>query len=214
MIGKAASLPEGAKSAVSSLARGFNYALGHVGTQSPMADFLGHPYSHPLSEPYYSQAPLRYGAYVAKIAAFPMMPDLEALQSWRLDPHHDEDGFRHETVTYFGGREVVFDIRIQLWNNAETQPIEDASVMWSADEAPFRSVGRLSFPVQNAFSAQRAAFFENHLVFSPSQGLSAHRPLGSVMRARMQVYKALSAFRHGQNKQSEIQPAGIEQIPA
>jgi len=214
VIGKAAALPEGVKSAVSSVARGFNHALGHVGTQSPMADFLGHPYSHPLSEPYYSQAPLRYGDFVAKIAAFPIMPDLEALQSWRLDPHHDEDGFRHETVTYFGGREVVFDIRVQLWNNAETQPIEDASVIWSADEAPFRSVGRLSFPLQNAFSAQRAAFFEDHLVFRPSQGLSAHRPLGSVMRARMQVYKALSTFRHGENGQDEIQPVSIEQIPA
>jgi hypothetical protein len=52
VIGKATGLPEGAKSAVASLARNFNRVLHAFGTESPKADFFGHPFSHPLAEPY------------------------------------------------------------------------------------------------------------------------------------------------------------------
>ena len=54
VIGKSAGLPEGVKSAVSAAARGFNRVLNALGTESPKADFFGHPFSHPLAEPYYS----------------------------------------------------------------------------------------------------------------------------------------------------------------
>lgn len=43
---------------------------------------------------------------------------------------------------------------------------------------------------------------------------TAHRPLGSTMRARLQVYKALSDFRHRENGVPERNPASAEEIPA
>ncbi|MCJ2049804.1 catalase, partial [Methylobacterium sp. J-070] len=42
----------------------------------------------------------------------------------------------------------------------------------------------------------------------------AHRPLGSVMRARLQVYRALSDFRHRENGVSAEDTASIDRIPA
>jgi len=44
--------------------------------------------------------------------------------------------------------------------------------------------------------------------------LAAHRPLGSVMRARLQVYPALSAFRHRETGVAAADTARIDHVPA
>ena len=72
----------------------------------------------------------RFGDYVAKLGAFPASAAQDELRDWQLDAKDDEDGFRHATVEFFRGHEAVFELRAQLWTNAETQPIEDASVDW------------------------------------------------------------------------------------
>ena len=213
-IGAAVPLPEGFKSAVSSLARNMNKALHALGTESPKADFFGHPFSHPLSEPYYSQCPVRYGDYVAKLGAFPASPDQAALKDWTLDPSEDEDGFRHAAVRYFGEHDAVFEIRVQLWANAETQPIEDTSVDWPEEESRYLTVATIRIPRQEAYSAARVRFFDDVMTFRPAHSLAEHRPLGSVMRARLQVYKALSDFRHKENGVASQNVAKVEDIPA
>lgn len=52
------------------------------------------------------------------------------------------------------------------------------------------------------------------MTFRPAHSLEAHRPLGSVMRARLQVYKALSDFRHRENGVTPANTRSIEEIPA
>ena len=214
VIGKSAGLPEGAKSAVSSAARNFNRVLHALGTESALADFFGHPFSHPLSEPYHSQAPMRWGDHVAKLGAFPASAGQDALKDWRLDPGQDEDGFRHATVAYFAGDDVVFELRAQLWADAERQPIEDASVEWPEDISSYRTVATIRLPRQDAYGAERVRYFDDRLTFSPAHSLAAHRPLGSVMRARLQVYHALSAFRQRENGVTGAAPASVDDIPA
>lgn len=213
VIGKSAGLPEGAKSAVASVARNFNRVLHALGTESAMADFFGHPFSHPLADEYYSQAPMRWGDHVAKIGAFPASPAQEALKEWRLDPHQDEDGFRHAAVAFFADDDVVFELRAQLWTDAERQPIEDASVEWPTNVSPYRIVGVIRLPRQDAYGAERVRYFDERMTFRPAHSLMAHRPLGSVMRARLQVYKALSDFRHRENGVAQVDPVTIDQIP-
>ena len=214
MIGASAGLPEGAKSAVSATMRGFNTVLHTVGANSPKADFFGHPFSHPLADPYFSQAPIRFGEYVAKLGAYPVGMAQAALKDWRLDPDQDEDGFRHAAVAFFREHEVVYELRAQLWTNPETQPIEDASVDWPVEESPYRVVATLRLPAQDAYSAARQRFFDEQMTFFPAHSLAAHRPLGSAMRARLQVYQALSDFRHRENGVPAQNPVGIDQIPA
>ena len=214
VIGKSAGLPEGVKSAVSAAARNFNRLLHALGTESPKADFFGHPFSHPLAEPYYSQAPIRFGDYVAKLGTFPASDAQAALGTWRLDPHEDEDGFRHATTAFFRDHDVIYELRAQLWTNADTQPIEDASVEWSTDESPYRTVAVLRLPAQDAYSSARQRYFDEEMTFRPANSLLAHQPLGSVMRARLQVYRALAAFRQHENGVTAATQRDIDELPA
>ena len=214
VIGKSAGLPESVKSAVSSTMRNLNRALHAFGTESALADFFGHPFSHPLADSYFSQAPVRYGAYVAKLGAVPASPAQLALSEWRLDPHQDEDGFRHATVAFFREHDVVFELKAQLWADVEKQPIEDASVDWPVSVSSYRTVATIRLPRQDACSPERVRYFDEVMTFRPAHSLAAHRPLGSVMRARLQVYRALSAFRHRENGVPEEDTDSIDRIPA
>ena len=214
VIGKSTGMPEAVKSAVSSTARNLNRVLHAFGTESAMADFFGHPYSHPLADSYFSQAPVRFGDYVAKLGAVPATDAQRALSEWRLDPHQDEDGFRHATVAFFRQQDVVFELKAQLWADAERQPIEDASVDWPVSVSPYRTVATVRLPRQDAYSPERVRYFDEVMTFRPTHSLAAHRPLGSIMRARLQVYRALSAFRHRENGVAEEDTGTIDRIPA
>ena len=214
IIGKSAGLPEAVKSAVSAGARGFNRLLHALGTESAKADFFGHPFSHPLAESYFSQAPVRFGDHVAKLGAFPASAAQAALETWRLNPHEDEDGFRHAATGFFRDHEVIYELRAQLWTNAETQPIEDASVEWPVAESPYRTVATLRLPAQDAYSPARQRYFDEEMTFRPANSLLAHRPLGSVMRARLQVYRALAAFRQHENGVTAAPQRSIAEVPA
>ena len=207
-------LPEGVKSAVSSTMRNFNRVLHAFGTESPKADFFGHPFSHPMADAYFSQAPIRYGDYVAKLGALPASAAQGDLKDWRLDPGQDEDGFRHAAVDFVRSNETVFELKAQLWTDVATQPIEDASVEWPSDETPYVTVATIRVPAQDAYSPARQRYFDEVMTFRPAHALAAHRPLGSVMRARLQVYRALSAFRHKENGVREENPSNVSVIPA
>lgn len=150
-------MPEGVKSAAASVARNINKVLNAVGAGlSPTLDFYGHPFSHPLVEEYFSQCPVRFGDHVAKIGAFPVAAEQKALADWQLDSHQDEDGFRHAAVDYFEGNDAVFELRAQLWTDAETQPIEDTSVDWPMSESPYRTIATIRLPQQSAYRVKRA----------------------------------------------------------
>ena len=210
----AAAMPEGVKSAVSSLARNVNRAFEAVGSQSPLADFFGHPFGHPLAEPYFSQAPLRYGDHVAKIAAFPASEPQRRLAEATIDTSADRDAFRHAATGFIAGNETVFELRVQLWANERTQPIEDASVEWPQADSQYRTVATITIPRQDAYSPARRRYFDEVMSFRPAHSLAAHRPLGSVMRARLEVYQALAAFRQRENGVAPQEPRGVSQIPA
>ena len=74
-------VPEAVKEAATKTALAVNTALHAVGGDSGRLDVFGHPRIHPLAEAYFSQAPIRYGDYVAKIAA-----DMEGLRHQALEP--------------------------------------------------------------------------------------------------------------------------------
>ncbi len=137
-----------------------------------------------------------------------------ALEDWRLDPGADEDGFRHAAIDYLARNDAVYELRAQLWTDADTQPIEDASVDWPTDAVGYVTVATIRIPAQPAYSAARVRYFDDVMTFGPPHSLAAHRPLGGVMRARMQVYRALSAFRHSENGIAAQNTATIDQIPA
>ena len=213
-IGTATPMPEGVKSAVSSLARNMNRVLHMIGTESAKADFFGHEFTHPLSDAYFSQAPIRYGEYVAKIAAFPSQGLVAKLSGIAIDPKQDKDGFRHAAIAFFRDEPVTFELKVQLWADADKQPIEDASIDWNTEISPYQTVAKILIPAQDAYSTARLHYFDEVMTFRPAHSLAAHRPLGSVMRARLHVYAALSDFRHRENGMRAEDIDSLDEIPA
>ena len=143
-----------------------------AGSPSPTLDFYGHPFSHPLDECYFSQCPVRFGDYVAKIGAFPVAAEQRALDDWRLDPHQDEDGFRHAAIDYFAENDALFELRAQVWTNADTQPIEDSSVDWPTQDSEYRTIATIRLPRQAAYGAERVRYFDEVMTFRPAHSLA------------------------------------------
>lgn len=212
-LGAATPAPEAVKQAVSDVARVTNEALRAVGGDSALLDFFGHPRRPPIADAYCSQAPIRYGDYIAKIAVFPVSPSQEALKGETVDVGDDPDAFRTETVKYFSTKGAEFEVRVQLCTDLKTMPVEDASKEWPEDESPYQPVARITLPPQDAYGAARQAYFDDGLSFSPAHSLAAFRPLGSLMQARLKTYGILSANRHARNGVEQQQPHALSDAP-
>ena len=213
-IAASAAVPEGVKGAVSAAARAMNAAYKAVaGDDSPTLAFFGHTPRHPLADAYHSQVPMRWGDHVAKIGAFPASPEVLALGQDALDLGDDPDGFRTAVVAFFRRSGATFEIRAQLLTDPETMPVEDAATEWPEDESPYVTVARLTLPQQDAHSEARAAYFTDVLAFRPAHALAAHRPLGSLMRARLHVYGALQAHRARTNGVAQREPRDASEVP-
>jgi hypothetical protein len=88
-------------------------------------------------------------------------------------------------------------------------PIEDASAVWPEDRSPFIPVARISVPSQPAWNEARSAAIDDGMSFSPWHALAAHRPLGSIMRARKVVYDVMSKVRARQNHLIIAEPTSL-----
>jgi hypothetical protein len=208
----ATSIPESAKAAVSTMSRATNSALNAVGLNSANLDFYGHPRLHPLGEAYYSQCPIRYGDYIAKLGVFPDNPALKALIDNELDIQ-DENGLRTAVVDFFRTNPAEYVIAIQLCTDLERMPVENATVEWPEDESPYRPVARLVLPPQEAYSPARVSAIDEDLLFCPAHSLAAHRPLGSIMRARMKAYEVLGQQRRRENGRPVKEPRSAAEVP-
>ena len=212
MLEHAPQIPDALKVAVSTAARAGNKALHHLGGDSPSLDFFGHSRVHPMAEAYFTQAPIRYGDYIAKLAVVPVASAQCALASTRVD-RDDPNALRTATVSYLREHDAEFEIRVQLCTDLDRMPVEDASVEWPENESPYRTVARLRLPRQEAFSPARRAFVDG-LSFCVSHSLEEHRPLGSIMRARLRAYPVMSRLRREINGTALCEPASVEAVPA
>ena len=204
-------LSDTAKGVVSTTTRVLNEGLNALGMNSPTLDFFGHPYKHPLAEPYYSQTPLRYGNYIAKLAAYPANISMENLPDVKPD---DYNAFRDAMITYFRTNPAEFDLRVQLNTDLDKMSIEKAEAEWSEEESPYRTVAHLTIPVQPAYTPTREDFVDGDLSFNPAHTLVAHQPLGSINRARLVAYTALAKTRRSENNRPRLEPTSLEQVPA
>ena len=212
MLEHAPQMPDALKAAVSTASRAGNKALHYMGVDSPTLDFFGHSRVHPMAEAYFTQAPIRYGDYFAKLAVVPVSSGQRALDGTEVDSD-DPNALRTATVAYLRDHDAEFEIRVQLCTNLDRMPVEDASVEWPEQESPYRTVARLRLPRQEAFNEARRTFVDN-LSFCVSHSLSAHRPLGSIMRARLRAYPEMSRLRRQTNGVPLREPVSIDEVPA
>ncbi len=90
--------------------------------------------------------------------------------------------------------------------------VEDATVAWPEELSQYQEVARLVIPSQTAWDQGRDSFVEP-LSFSPDHSLEAHKPLGSINRARRVAYAALSRTRRSESGSPLTEPANAVGLP-
>lgn len=150
-----------------------------------LAKGLSKPVASLATTRYYSAVPIRFGAYAAK---------------FMIEPHaRGEDGGKASTPEDLGAElaarlrngPVSYDFRVQFFRDEQRTPIEDASVEWREEDAPFVTLARLTLPTQDLASerGKRVAESIEQLSFDPWHALEELRPIGNVMRARNPAYR-------------------------
>jgi hypothetical protein len=197
----------------SAVARGTEHALEAVGGESATLKALGgHPETHPLGDTYYSQVPILYGAYMAKVQVVPVSTELTALAGSKVDLKDRPDGLRDAVVAHFAGAGGEWALRVQLCTDLEKMPIEDASARWPETLSPWVTVARLSAGPQPAYGAELARRVDEGMQFNPWHALAAHRPLGSIMRVRKAVYAMSKRFRAERNGIDIAEPRDLDAL--
>ncbi|HEV7817424.1 MAG TPA: catalase family protein [Janthinobacterium sp.] len=205
----------GLKKILSAVLRGTERALEAVGGESLTLKTLGgHPQTHILGETFYSQAPILFGPYMAKVAVAPVSSELTALTKAPLNVNGKPNGLREAVVDFFRQTGAVWELRVQLCTDLEKMPIEDASVEWPEDISPYATVARITAGPQTAWSEARSRAVDDGMSFTPWHGVSAHRPIGSIMRVRKAAYEMSARFRAERNGTVMVEPKNLDDFPS
>ena len=150
--------------------------------------------THPASNPYFSMVPIRFGKYVAKYRAVPAgdMPVslLEVIAKFGTQA----DAMRLMLEETLAHQQILFEFQVQLRVSENSMPVEDATVEWPENLAPYRTVALFLIPrqdmkVESSIEARRA------LSFNVWHAIADHRPLGGINRLRKAVYPTAAAWR-------------------
>lgn len=187
---------EPVKHAISALSRTAEAALGLVGqTSATLTTLAGQAPTHLLGDNFYSQAALLHGDYYAKVVIAPVSDELVALSGRSLDLSGHPNAIREAVQRYFQSCPAEWELRVQLATSLKSMPIEDAAAKWPEDESPYVPVARITAAPQDSWSDALRDAVEDCMAFNPWIGLAAHRPLGSIMRARRPAYAAAREYR-------------------
>ncbi|WP_377155090.1 hypothetical protein ACFJIX_23520 [Roseateles sp. UC29_93] len=125
-------------------------------------------------------------------------------------PGRPSDNYLREAmVRALSAGEVLFDVMVQPQTDPRRMPIESAGVRWPASLSPPVHVATLRLP-QQVFDSPAQLAFAHRLSINPWHALPAHRPLGSLNRARWRVYQSLSRMRQRMNGTPHVEPTGDE----
>ena len=205
---------EGTKKVLSAALRPVEKVLEAAGHKSPNLITLGgHPETNILGETYYTQTPILYGDYIAKLSVAPVSPELKALTDAPLDLKDNPDGIREAVLEHFRTHGGEWEVRVQLCTDLHHMPVENAAKVWPEDESPYIPVARIRVEPQTAWSEARSTAVDDGLSFSPWHGLAAHRPLGSINRLRKAAYEMSARFRAENNHTAVGEPRSFAPLP-
>jgi hypothetical protein len=153
---------------------------------------------------YYSAAPIQFGPYAVHYTLKPHAADApEAL------PGQTPNYLAEEFSARIKGGPVVYDFAVQFFVDETKTPIEDISVEWKEEAAPFVTLARLTLTQQDPDSAKGLKLHEfiEKLSFDIWHAPEEFRPLGNVMRARRAAYKTSA-----KERQALPEPDGSERF--
>ncbi len=156
-----------------------------------------HNDTSPLDINYWSTTPYQFGTKKVKYKIVPTSTTKSQLPSTLTN-----DYLTVNMANHLAKDAATFDFYIQAFSDEQSTPIEDAGVEW---KTPFVKVASIEIPIQNIDTPQRFDLAEQ-LFFSPTNALEVHKPLGGINRARVQIYRSLSKFRHQRDNKSMIEP--------
>ena len=206
---------EGFKKAFSATMQTLDTVLEAVGIASPTVQTLGGaPQTHPAGETYYSQVPIRYGDYIAKVSVAPVSPNLTELTGSKVDTSDRPDALREDMRETLIEQDSAWELRVQLCTDLKSMPVEDASALWDEKASAYRAVARLTVPAQLGWEVGVSNAKENGTAFSPWHGLAAFKPLGGINRSRRPVYEQSVAYRGSHNGCPIHEPRSLADVPS
>jgi catalase len=153
----------------------------------------------PTQTTYFSVSPYKFGEANAK---FRVMPAPENCPEYSLPAQNQKlPNFLRSALNQQLSTDRVpacFVLQIQRQDANKYMPIEDTSIAWSENDAPFQTVARIKVPAQD-FDTPTLNLQCDNQSFNPWFGIEAHRPIGGINRLRKAVYEAVSDYRHARN---------------
>ncbi|HEX2724491.1 MAG TPA: catalase family protein, partial [Beijerinckiaceae bacterium] len=164
----------------------------------------------PLESQYWSCVPYLLGPSQAMM--YSVRPKASTRSRIPNLPFRPPDNYLRDALAdTLAVREAEFDILVQVQTDAHRMPIENAAVRWPEKLSPWVPVATLRLPRQSpSWEAQVA--LAHRLSYNPWHCLSDHRPLGNQSRARLRMYRELSALRQRENRTPHIEPTGDEKL--
>ena len=128
------------------------------------------------TEHYVSPAPITFGPYAGRLSVRPAAGTSPAAPRAATD-----DFLREELADRLREGDLMFDFEVQFFVNERLTPIEDTSVAWKPEHAPYLTVARLRIPRCDLADPRTRAQSEavDRLSFTPWHATEAHRPLGA-----------------------------------
>ena len=204
----------GLKKVLAAALRGLETIVEKAGGESGLLKTMGgHPETNILGETFFTQVPMLYGPYMAKLSIAPVSPELVALKDAPVDLGDKPNGLREAVLAHFAQQGGVWEIRAQLCTDVEAMPVEDASVEWPQELSPYVAVGRIVAKPQVSWSEARSRAVDDGMSFAPWHALAAHRPIGSVMRVRKAAYEVSARFRSTENEVKLEEPTPSTVLP-
>src|SRR4029079_16034851 len=90
-------------------------------------------------------------------------------------------------------------------------PVDKTTVLWPESLSPFVTVAKLRLPQQDIGGEDNFERMDKTSI-APWRVTEQHRPLGSIMRSRKEVYRQSSIVRHQENNQERKQPRNLAEV--
>lgn len=164
-----------------------------------------------LLSTYWTMGAVRHGDYVAKVRVAPVQSFADRVEQRALDLTSAEQVFRPALVAELRERPYEFDVQVQLSTDLARMPVEKTTVVWSESLSPFLTVAKLRLPQQDIGGEDNFERMDKTSM-SPWRVTEPHRPLGSIMRSRKEVYRQSSILRHQTNNQERKEPKNLAEV--
>ena len=164
-----------------------------------------------LLSTYWTMGAVRHGDYVAKVRVAPVQSFADRVVQREIDFDSAGQVFRPALVGELRERPYEFDIQVQLSTDLVRMPVEKTTVVWPESLSPYVTVAKLRLPQQDIGGEDNFEKMDKTSM-APWRVTEEHRPLGSIMRSRLEVYRESSKLRHEANNQERREPKNLAEV--